>query len=327
MPITAELICVVIAMWYLKTKQPTNLFTHSTNQHTIHWNFHPPNRLNLPNQAHANKPRQPFILMRCSKTRETKGHWYYFSSCCTLVRKRDDNHLSFDHGTSHWYSGRSYGSECSYCCGCGYDYGRREHLLLQMPQPENDGEWNTWCRCNVFRAPRRGFRSVVATAALMTTLPPQQTSLRWCQYDDTPRHWCTHFIITSLTVVTVHFQSTSYYDAACSSMTADIFTWKRHFSAKRRRRNTHFASHRSSPCGKAPHVGHHQFRFFRTTCGSGVATGHAGTPNHNDGAEYLSTADDCRTKCRAQPPWEPVVLEWSQHGREMVMVVSILSLF
>ena len=42
--------------------------------------------------------------------------------------------------------------------------------------------------------------------------------------------------------------------------------------------------HRSVPCGKAPHVGHHQFRFFRTTCGSGVTTSHAGTPNHNDGA-------------------------------------------
>ena len=36
MPTTTEMICVVIAMLYLKTKQPTNLFTHSTNQHTIH---------------------------------------------------------------------------------------------------------------------------------------------------------------------------------------------------------------------------------------------------------------------------------------------------
>ena len=86
-----------------------------------------------------------------------------------------------------------------------------------MPRPENDGEWDAWFRCNVFRAPRRGFRSVVATAALSTTPPPQQTSLRWCQYDDTPRYWCTYFIITGLTAVTVHFQSTSCYDAACSS--------------------------------------------------------------------------------------------------------------
>ena len=67
--------------------------------------------------------------------------------------------------------------------------------------------------------------------------------------------------------------------------------------------------------------------FFRTTCGSGVATSHAGTPNHNDGAKYLSTADDCQTNCRAQPLREPVVLEWSQHGRELVMAVSILSFF
>ena len=39
----------------------------------------------------------------------------------------------------------------------------------------------------------------------------------------------------------------------------------------------------------------------------------------------LSTADKCQTNCRAKPPREPVVLEWSQHGRELVIVVSILS--
>ena len=67
--------------------------------------------------------------------------------------------------------------------------------------------------------------------------------------------------------------------------------------------------------------------FFRTTCGSGVATSHARTPNHNDGAKYLSTAHDCQTNCCAQPPRELVVLEWSQHDRELVMVVSIWSFF
>ena len=53
----------------------------------------------------------------------------------------------------------------------------------------------------------------------------------------------------------------------------------------------------------------------------------AATPNHIDGAKYLSTADNCQTNCRAQPPRELVVLEWSQHGRELVMVVSIMSFF
>ena len=110
-------------------------------------------------------------------------------------------------------------------------------------------------------------------------------------------------------------------------ITTDMLTQKTRFTAKRRRPNIHFASHRSAPCGKAPHVGHHQIRFFRTTSGSGVATRHAETPNHNDGAKYLSTADNCQTNCRAQPPRELVDLEWSQHGRELVMVESILSFF
>ena len=36
------------------------------------------------------------------------------------VPRRDDNHLSFDHESSHWYSGRSCDSDCSHCYGCGY---------------------------------------------------------------------------------------------------------------------------------------------------------------------------------------------------------------
>ena len=49
---------------------------------------------------------------------------------------------------------------------------------------------------------------MVATAALTTTQPSKQTSLRWCQYDDTPRHWCILFIINGLTAVIplpIHF--------------------------------------------------------------------------------------------------------------------------
>ena len=38
------------------------------NQRRLDLPYHPPN---IPNQAHANKPRQSFILMHCSKTMET----------------------------------------------------------------------------------------------------------------------------------------------------------------------------------------------------------------------------------------------------------------
>ena len=41
----------------------------------------------------------------------------------------------------------------------------------------------------------------------------------------------------------------------------------------------------------------------------------------------LSTADNCQTTCRAQPPGEPIVLECSQHGRDLVMFVSIFVFF
>ena len=37
------------------------------------------------------------------------------------VPRRDDNHLSFDHESSHLYTCRSDGSGCSYSLGCGYD--------------------------------------------------------------------------------------------------------------------------------------------------------------------------------------------------------------
>ena len=37
------------------------------------------------------------------------------------VPRRDDNHLSFDHESSHLYTCRSYGSGCSYSLGSGYD--------------------------------------------------------------------------------------------------------------------------------------------------------------------------------------------------------------
>ena len=82
--------------------------------------------------------------------------------------------------------------------------------------------------------------------------------------------------------------------------------------------------HRSAPCGKAPHAGHHHFRFFsddmRLWCRY---------QSRRKAQSQMMVLSICqlltivKPTVAHSPPRELVDMEWSQHGRELVMVVSI----
>ena len=247
---------------------------------------HPPN---IPNQAHANKPKQSLVVMHVFQHEETnkKSMILLFLLLHFNVPRRVDNLLSFDNASSHLYSDRSYGSVCSFCYGCGYDYGRSELFAAAVAATTKTMADGTHAiRCNFFRASKRiqecgchcsadDYTTATANITQMVPIRRHTTTLVHPFHHHRP-HSCN-------CPLPIHFM------LRCGLfITTDILTQERHFSAKRRRRNTHLTFHRSAPCGKAPHVGHHQFNFFRTPWVSGVTTRHARTPNHNDGARHLS---------------------------------------
>ena len=92
------------------------------------------------------------------------------------------------------------------------------------------------------------------------------------------RGWCTTATTNITEMATIRRHTTTLVHPF-------QLTKKMHFCAKRRRRNTHFTSHRSAPCGRTPHVGHRQVRFF---------------------------SEDMRLSCRYQSRWNARSQRWCQ---------------
>ena len=174
---------VVFAVLHVNIQQQTNLFTYSTNQHTTH-------KTNMFHTVwpHQTKPKRTNQCNHRSTVQTRKKNNQKFTAItvaaaltCSKTRRQAPGISPLILALGQRLQLRLRLQLVLHCCV--HDYGRRELFVAADAATRKRWRLEHMYSQQQCRAPRRGFRRVVATAPLATTPPPQLTSLRWRHYD------------------------------------------------------------------------------------------------------------------------------------------------